>query len=353
MGKGKDTTKHAYEHQSAPLSSLRDPSEFGAPPKRVPGVTGSPTASSSSAGLGSALSSEEVHAQQQRTYPARRGQEEPEEEKPPPGPFKADTTGLSTANLPPPPRFRGDGVVNAEAEAPKPKPSLPPRLPPRESGSTVPASPPPSYDSVQQASGVSLNQGAVDRLGRAGVSVPGLGIGKPSSPGLPPRAGGTSPTPAEAPSLPQQSQLSELQNRFAHMRTPSSDTPSTGTTWAQKRGTLETASNFRKDPTSVSASDLRNAASTANNFRERHGDQVASGWKAASGLNQKYGIADRVKSFSSQNDGQSAETSESPTTAVAAAHKKPPPPPPPKKHELSGNATAPPPVPMGSKPKPT
>jgi hypothetical protein len=351
-GKGNDTTSAAYQHQSTPLSSLRDPSEFAPPPKRVPGVTGSPTTSSSSGALGSTLPSEEVRAQQRGSYAARKAQEEPEEEKPPAGPFKADTTGLSTTNLPPPPKFRGDGVAQAEPEAYKPKPSLPPRLPPRDSGSAVPATPPPAYDAIRQASGVSLNQGAVDRLGRAGISVPGLGIGKPASPTLPPRTGSASPNRAETPPSSQPSQLSELQNRFAHMQTGSSETPSGGTTWAQKRAALETASNFKKDPSSVSGSDLRNAASTAKNFHERHGEQVAAGWKAASSLNQKYGIADRVKSYSS-NDGQGAEPPASPSSPVAASHKKPPPPPPPKKHELSGNPSAPPPIPTSSKPKPT
>lgn len=350
MGKGKDTTSTAYAHQSTPLSALRDPTEFGPPPKRVPGVTESPTAGSSSGGLGSALSSEEVRAQQQRSYTAREAQEEPEVEKPPSGPFKADTTGLSTAHLPPPPKFRGDGVAQAEPAAPKP--NLPPRLPPRDAGSAVPASPPPAYDTIQQASGVSLNQGAVDRLGRAGVSVPGLGIGKSAAPNLPPRTGSASTSRAETASPPQQSQLSELQNRFAHMRTGSPESPSGGTTWAQKRAALETASNFKKDPSSVSASDLRDAASTAKNFHERHGEQVAAGWKAASGLNQKYGIADRVKSYSS-NDDRDAEPPAASSSPATAAHKKPPPPPPPKKHDLSGNPSAPPPIPTGSKPKPT
>lgn len=355
MGKGKDTTSTtsaAHQHQSTPLSALRDPSEFEPPPKRVSGVTGSPTTSSSSGGLAPPLSSEEVRAQQRSSFATRKAQEEPEEEKPPPGPFKADTTGLSTASLPPPPKFRGDGVVQAKPEAPRPKPSLPPRLPPRDSGTAVPATHPPAYDAIQQASGVSLNQGAVDRLGRAGISVPGLGIGKPVSPTLPPRTGRASPNQAESPPSSQQSQLSELQNRFAHMRTSSAETPSGGTTWAQKRAALETASNFKKDPSSVSASDVRDAASTAKSFHERHGEQVATGWKAASSLNQKYGIADRVKSYSS-NDGQSTEPPASLSSPAAAAHKKPPPPPPPKKHELSGNLSAPPPVPTSSKPKPT
>jgi len=134
------------------------------------------------------------------------------------------------------------------------------------------------------------------------------------------------------------------------MRTGSSESSSGGTTWAQKRAALETTRNLKNDPSSVSASDLRDAASTANNFRERHGEQVAAGWKVANNLNQKYGITDRVKSYSS-NEETDPEPPDSPASPGQAAHKRqPPPPPPPRKH---GKTPEPPPVPLSSKPKPT
>jgi len=112
--------------------------------------------------------------------------------------------------------------------------------------------------------------------------------------------------------------------------------------------TTITASDFKKNPSSVSFADAREAASTANNFRERHGEQVASGLSAANSVNQKYGVMDRMKSYSS--DGTTHQQVPQAASGVGAAGKKgPPPPPPAKKRELQ---SGPPPVPLGSKPKP-
>lgn len=144
--------------------------------------------------------------------------------------------------------------------------------------------------------------------------------------------------------------MSELQNRFAKMSTPTAEAaaPATGTSWADKQAALRTASTLRNDPSKVTATDMKGAASTANNFHQRHGDQVASGWKAASGLNAKYGIAGKMNSFASSS------TSPAPPSPAQSSQgglgKKAPPPPPPKKKELS-NPAEPPPIPLSSKPK--
>jgi hypothetical protein len=113
----------------------------------------------------------------------------------------------------------------------------------------------------------------------------------------------------------------------------------------------------------VSFSDARNAASTANNFRERHGDQVKSGWQSANKFNDKYGITNKVGSYAGIGASQSSEpvspmiemrdnTSEGQGSIVG---KKKPPPPPVKRAELSASGvskdTGPPPIPMASKPK--
>jgi hypothetical protein len=118
-----------------------------------------------------------------------------------------------------------------------------------------------------------------------------------------------------------------------------------GTSWADKQAALNTANRMRSDPSKVSLADMKNAASTANNFRERHGEQAAAGWQTANNLNQKYSIADRVKSNSSPAPPPPPQ---SPTNGVSG---KKPPPPPPKKKELSTSAGVPPPVPLASKPK--
>lgn len=262
-----------------------------------------------------------------------------------------NTTGLRTDHLPPPPGRRDGADGRSPDAAPatmpigraaktqaKPAPGLPPRLPAR---SPAPA-PPPRDDPAQ------LNQGAVDRLGSAGVSVPGFGIGG------------------------NKSQMNELQNKFSKLNTKT-DTgatavPAQGTTWAEKRAALDTASKFQKDPSSISLSDAKAAASTANNFRQRHGEQVAAGLKTANSVNQKYGVADKVGGFASKvqgnQDGQAQQQQQQQSqgaallnVAAGLSKKKPPPPPPAKKASLAGNKTAagrdddtPPPVPMSTRP---
>lgn len=210
----------------------------------------------------------------------------------------------------------------------------------------------------------------MSRLGAAGVSVPGLGIG-----------GGSSPKPANSPSG-----VNELQSRFSKFgvgsvsgsgsgagagagagSTPSP--PSQGTTWAQKQAALKTMSDFKKNPSSVSLSDARSAASTANNFRQRHGEQVAAGAKTANSLDQKYGVSGKVGGYLGNSggsgsgsgiDGRAASPAQSHLNTIGAAagmlgKKKPPPPPPPKKKpglggDAARDADTPPPVPIATRP---
>lgn len=310
--------------------------------------------------------------------------EEGYEERPQPrGPYRTNTTGLSTDSLPKPPGRR-DGADGRSGQPPSYQsamagvggggraapPSLPPRLPPRtNSGSTVASSP--AASPAPTGNGL-LNQGAVNRLGAAGISVPGFGIGRSSpaaeaspSPPQPPRPGVASPPPAPA-----TSHMSELQNRFSKFGTSSSANtaapppPSEGTTWAQKQAALKTASSFQKDPSSVSLSDARAAASTANNFRQRHGEQVAAGAKTANNLNQKYGLLDKAQNSYSKFQGNQTQSQNedapsapaSPGLASVVGKKKPPPPPPKKKPALMGASAAPtndepPPIPMATRPR--
>ncbi|KAL6706071.1 hypothetical protein ACN47E_006173 [Coniothyrium glycines] len=371
---GKDThAAAAHEHQSAPLSSLKDPSSFAPPPKRLDyhgGPAVSPGASAAPPGS--------ARQRLQEKEEARRRAEE-EANRPPPGPYRPDTTGLSTTHLPKPPAFRPASGAPQSPQSPsaatKPKPSLPPRLPPRQNSNPdefAPA-PPPTYTEATQAAparGV-LSQGALHRLGQAGVSVPGFGVGRTNSPPVPARQTASPPMPPRLNTLtgaPVQSsvitghgsQLGELQNRFGNMSTASTgadgaSAPATGTSWADKQAALRTASSLRDDPSKVTASDLKGAATTANNFQQRHGDQVASGWKAASGLNQKYGIAGRVSNFASSSSSSAPpppQPQSTQSTQGGLGKKAPPPPPPPKKKELGAGAAAePPPIPLGSKPK--
>ncbi|KAL7945763.1 hypothetical protein V8C42DRAFT_321505 [Trichoderma barbatum] len=256
----------APSHVAAPLSSLRDPNSFAPPPRRTgTGLAPPPPPSTAKRSVVPAPSTyQDPHGP--RVEPPPRFADErqlemydyEEEPQAPSGPYRADTTGLSTAHLPPPPIRRDaaggrsppsyDSVVGASPSDTK-GPSLPPRLPPR-SGSGTPdrtASP----LSTLGVSSSSLNQGAVNRLGAAGISVPAFGIGSSSPspanneapPPKPPRPNATPP-----------SQLNELQNRFARLGTsstgssaglpsPPAETAAAAPplTWAQKQAAIKAA----------------------------------------------------------------------------------------------------------------
>ncbi|KAI9754799.1 MAG: hypothetical protein M4579_004524 [Chaenotheca gracillima] len=376
VGKGKESAPDPRDHQSAPLSSLRDPSSFAPPPRHVAqhgAAAGSSALTTDRSGLGAPLPEDAIQAQQEAEAVEQRRAIEP---APPPVPYRANTTGLSTDSLPKPPvRRPGQEAISSPTSSPmgQKKPSLPPRLPsrPSASNSPPPASPPPSYNQVttDKGSGASWqpNQSAVSRLGRAGVSVPGLNIGSNAEPA-------SAPSRAPQPSANgDNSQLNELQSRFSKMSSPStgSASPSQGTSFAQKQAALKTASSFRNNPSSVSLSDARDAASTANNFRQRHGTEVSQGVKTANSFNQRFGVADRMNKMGNSAGASSPEAPPATPATPASpgppaspqlssvASKKPRPPPPPKKKFSSTpvdtsapSSAAPPPIPLASKPKP-
>ncbi|KAM3070750.1 hypothetical protein ACMFMF_008198 [Clarireedia jacksonii] len=373
MGKGKSSNEEAQEHVSRPISSLKDPASFGPPPKKYHGGAALPNQTTpDTSGLGAHQEAEEAETE--------RREGEAKRPPPPPVPYRADRTGLSTAHLPPPPG-RKDGADGktppaiAPADAKPKPPGLPPRLPPRQNSNPSPSapSPPPTYGAATAEADPSrgiLNQGALNRLGAAGVSVPGFGIGGKNKPALPPPAQNSTASPSPPPPAPRtnSAQVNELQSRFSRLTSssPKPDAPTEGTSFAQKQAAFKTAAAFRNDPSSVSLSDAKSAASTANNFRERHGEQVKSGWASANKLNTKYGIADKVGALGGvgpareASPARSVETAESPVGngTTALAKKKPAPPPPPKKRGTeigvpSADAGTPPPIPLATKPKPS
>jgi hypothetical protein len=233
-----------------------------------------------------------------------------------------------------------------------------------------------SHDTGGSSGGL-LNQGAMNRLGASGISVPSLGIGNNTSsngatppPPPPPRqtptstGGGSAGTGSNA-------QVSELQNRFARFNTggtaPSGNTTSPtggGTTWAQKQAALKTATSLQKDPSSVSLSDAKNAASTANNFHQRHGEQVAAGVQSANRFNQKFGVASKLGGLAGGQQQQQQQQQPVVAAVTGSAGKKKPPPPPPAKKKPGLSAVpaptavsrapeedAPPPIPMATRPQ--
>lgn len=414
MGKGKapgTSAEDAHSHQSAPLSTLKDPTTFGPPPRHVnraevqPPASGSRPTKSYTTASAVAFPESEVLATApkgdswgtplpQATLEAKQQQEQQQEEEEevvaatPSLPYRADTTGLSTSGLPPPPVKREPPVQEAAQPVPKaapravPKP--PPRLPPRQNSNPDEFSqpPPPPYTAstaaptppIRSQTGSSyINQGAANRLGAAGVSVPGFGIGRSSSSQSTTGSGATSPPPQQPAAPASGSQMSELQARFnklpGRVSSPTAQSPQAagsarGTTWQQKQAALTTANKFQKDPSSVTLSDAKEAGGTMNNFRQRHGEQVAQGWQQAQGLDKKYGVSGKVGGLAqgqAQEPPQAAVAAESTvngsatSSAPTIAGKKPPPPPPKKKAGLAAGPAetegAPPPIPHSSKPR--
>lgn len=314
------------------------------------------------------LDDDEIEAREEEQQREALAAEEATTRRGPPVPYRADTTGLTTNNLPKPPiRRLGNGIppesssANSTARA-KPKPALPPRLPPRQGKPALEqhASPPPPYSisppPPATTADTGVNQGALKRLGAAGISVPNFGIGGGSGESNPwqNQQSFNKETTTSDKSMNQGSQINDLQSRFSKISTksPTAETPSQGTTLAQKQAALKTASSFRNDPSSVSLADAKTTVSTANNFRERHGDQVADGLKKSNDLNKKYNLMGKFNSYTS--DGTNRPETEDASTAVASdlndASKRKPPPPPPKRSG-GGSASSPPPIPLASKPR--
>ncbi|KAG8630110.1 hypothetical protein KVT40_001729 [Elsinoe batatas] len=436
MNKKDNSYSKAQSHQSAPLSSLRDPSEFAPPPKHVnyygaeaaralssnpaspavstPGSASNalvPTGRSTAVdtrqydtdrgGWGGAISQDNLSSWQQKKQLEK---EEAEKPKVPTGPYRKDTTGLRTDHLPPPPVRRGTGVASPpitpvsrtptagsnrpplpppSASPAKPKPpGLPPRLPPRQSAEpneyTPP--PPPSYTEATSqpqtpaevqgrpsfpvpTSNLSTNTSSLNRLAGAGISVPALGVSR------------TTTSPPPHPTSPssrfnQGGGLSELQSRFKGLNTNSTSTispPSQQEDQPQAPilansvgSAYSTFAKARQDPSKVSLSEAKQAATTANAVNQRYGAQMGHGLSAAN----------RFAANNTSNGQSSAAGVSNPSTSgnaggfggVAAlanvAQKKAPPPPPPSRSSATagqgvagGSGTPPPPVPMGSKPR--
>ncbi|KAF2480922.1 hypothetical protein BDY17DRAFT_326793 [Neohortaea acidophila] len=335
MATGKTADKKHLEtarnHTSVPLNALKDPESFGPPPKRGDAAGTSASSSSSVAPSSPSRPQPRAGGLGAPVPPPRKRVEEEEEEEPqaPPLPYRTDNTGLRTDHLPAPPTRR----TPAEVPAPPPRnssPALPsrpqqqrpaapsPMLPPRmnEYPDEHTPPPPPSYHeaaatAVQQHAPV-LNQGAVNRLGQAGVSVSGFGIGKNSG-------GEASQSPAST-ALGHAGQLSELQQRFS-----------------RNTGANNAASSSPAAPGGISAA-------SASELGQRFA-------RLNTGSNNTASPTSGTPSLSASH-----ATSALNAAAAIAAHKKPPPPPPPKKAGLtdgSGAGSAAPPLPMSSKPRGT
>ena len=371
MGKGKTSSSDsASEHVSRPLTTLKDPTLFGPPPKNVNYHGGAALPNEITphrGGWGAPLSETEIKAAEQKVHAPSAEEEREEEEKAkpaaPPLPYRADRTGLKTNHLPLPPVHRAVAQQSTSQPAaiprasPKARPSVPPRLPSRKESSDVVSSvpyaqPPPTYDAAVEHTSPAeggLNQNAVSRLGKAGISVPGFGIGE-SNPWKTERTSSNTSIPKAMPAP----QVNELQSRFARMNSgsPKPETvPVDGTTFVQKQAAFKTAQDFHRDPSSVTLADAQGAASTANNFRQRHQEQISASAQKANTWNKKFNVTGRVNNFLEKQVSPTTEQPpavQSPAPAASdLSNRKPPPPPAPRK---PAGFHAPPPVPLGTKP---
>ncbi len=345
---------------------------FGPPPKNLAYHESAATShvrTPDGRGVGAPVAAQQVQAtEDQHQWESHAAEEADQEATAPPVPYRADTTGLSTRHLSKP-LVRHLGYDDQSSVLPtspsiKPKPALPPRLPPRQSpapASGTLASPPAhigaTHDQIPKSY---INQGALNRLGSAGVSVPEFGIGGRSHDANPwqdqqgPNTSGFNQGPPGA----QAPQLSELQSRLSKMSTQSPSSPTQGTSFAQKQAAFKTASSLRSNPSSITLSDAKATTSTANNFRERHGDQVAAGWKTAGALNKKYDVATKVNGLAaSESVPANASTHSDPANTTTLGQpsspikKRAPPPPPKTPLAESHSSSSPPPIPLYSKPK--
>lgn len=377
MGKGKDSSSEASDHVSQPLSSLKDPASFGPPPKHIHyhGAAALPHETTPDRrGLGAPLSQNQI-AEQNALHQQAIEEEEKAAQMPksPPVPYRVNTTGLSTNNLPPPPARRLDSPSSASAasasvSAPapasaKPKPQLPPRVPPR-NATTIPHSPSPPLPAytatLPSASQGYINPEATSRLANVGVSVPSLGIGEADA-----------STPASSGA--QGANINELQSRFSQMRT-NSGSPS--------------AAPQPHARTPIPSANREDALPPPQTFRERHADKIDMGKEKWGGVTSRFNTFVEDRKFSANANKRiprppgpnspstssntittharaTAETPNQPTTnsslEAQAQRKKAPPPPPPKRAEMraapanasptSSASHTPPPVPLNTKPR--
>ncbi|KAJ5901513.1 hypothetical protein N7495_002041 [Penicillium taxi] len=362
MGKGKDPNEDREEHVSRPLSSLKDPSSFGPPPKHINyhGAAALPNETTPDRrGTGTPLS-EQNYEQNLQQQQAMEAEEEAQRPRPPPVPYRADTTGLSTNHLPPPVR-RLDSPNSTSSATGKPKPQLPPRLPSRTaSPALTDLPPPPAYSPVPPTPEGYINREAATRLSRAGVSVPALGIGEKTE-------------SAHITNGQNDPALDNMQSRFSTTHSPSANNPYP----------MSADSSLPPLPT----------------FRDRHQDKIDLGKQKWGGVTSRFNTFVEDRKFSAAANkriprpGDLPRSSTAPSTAPspapkpvpkpvhvpgpaipsravqspptessigAQAQRKKPPPPPPKRAEMRtpintpsdiSTSPTPPPVPLSTKPR--
>ncbi|KAJ5614953.1 hypothetical protein N7537_000067 [Penicillium hordei] len=300
MGKGNESNSNRSDHVSQPLSSLKDPSSFGPPPKHINyhGAAAVPNqATPDRRGLGAPLSQDQSSHRQQV---AEAEEEQFQKPAPPPVPYRVDTSGLSTDHLPPPPVRRLDSASSAStspiSKSKPPKP--PPRLPARNGSPS--SDPPPAYSTAPVLSHDYINQDATSRLANAGISVPGLGIGQEKS-----------SSPAHTP-------VNELQSRFSQMNTSASPSTPTPPVPASTNASTSSLHNFRERH----ADTINSGKQKYGDFRERHADTIDSGKQKYGDFRERH--ADSIDSGKQKLSGYASRFTGSSPAASSPAAPSPP-----------------------------
>ncbi|KAK0709074.1 hypothetical protein B0T26DRAFT_393302 [Lasiosphaeria miniovina] len=265
VGRGDDLEQvHRAGHVAQPLSSLRDPASFPPPPRHI-GRRATTTSNINAPSLTQASSPSLTYPSKSPppTYysPRAAADDDYDGSASASGSIASWLSQTSTGGPPLPPRLppRSSTVSGGGASPPPPPPQRPAwlALPGRRSAAPEPSSPPLLPPPLTSPS--TLNQGAIGRLGAAGISVPAFGIGPgTASPSSTANGGGGG--------------------------SDGGGGGGGGTTWKQKQNALRTASALQKEPSKVSLAELQSAGSTFQNFSQRHGDQVAAGLRTAGNL---------------------------------------------------------------------
>lgn len=308
-------------HTSRPISTLKDPSSFGPPPKRVDSEFGAAPTLEAPSQKGP-LSPAEYRAREDERIRLEKEQEKLDREEQrrlraekraeqeatgPQVPYRNDNTGLSTTQFTPPVarRVADDGSIvirPTAASMSSPKRSLPPRLPDRPGNNlrigAVPP-PPPSRSKVPEPP---LYRGTSSQ-----VSLEQSPISSNRSPPLPSRSSTGSSSKGVTGASESNPQLNELQSRFARMKTAS-------------------------------------PASSLASSSDAQGSQVATGLKSADRWNPKHAQRDDTD----EEMGSPIDMRDHTTLPT----KKPPPPVPKKRTNLlAASGNGPPPLPLSTKPK--
>lgn len=362
----------ATGHNSRPLPTLRDPAVFGPPPKRV--LTAPPTMESHMRANGHG----EIAVESENT-------ESPPKQKPslpPKLPARSSPTTFATdqsiANEPKPvakPNTNSHLSANGDGEntqdsgsaqgSSEQKPS-PPKLPARGNNSSRFASlapiisSPPSYHSsvhdTKPGTEAKTNGAAADRLAKAGVSVPGLGIGQSVITSRIEWPNSVSSQHVQPNELHARSFNNKVSSTPPQASSPNSPTPSAAL--AENQAAFRTAQTFHQHPFSVSPNEAQFAANTVSIVDKGSRDQMLGKVRS---LDQKYNVTGQVTTFLDKLASSPApspvlqQNSSNATVKPDISDRKPPPPPqPPKKPSgMHGRAIAtvvPPPVPLGTKP---